>query len=344
MSRHLLIVHPGTLGDVLLALPAVHAVREAYSSDVVGVMAAQQIGHLLQVSGEVQAVFSTEGDALTNLLMGAHACRGTLRRFLEECDVAVGWLSDRDQRLASTFRALGVKTTVIQSPGSCGREPFHQTDRYLATIKHAAPCSAAFKGIRLPRAVTDEARLRLRELRGLDPETRPMVMLHPGSGSVHKCADPRVFEHIVHWCERRRAAPVIVCGPADEELVSRLMTMVPQVPVVRGVDLVVMAGVLSQASLFVGHDSGLTHLAAGLGLPTIALFGPTDPGRWAPRGPHLRVLRGAACACADWTQVRACHDKPCLQIVQDRLAAVCEDLLPQRNPPADQLVLTRELC
>jgi heptosyltransferase III len=342
MSRHLLIIHPGTLGDVLLALPAIHAVQEAYPSHVVGVMAAQQIGLLLQVSGEVQAVFPTEGEALTSLLTGPHACRGTLRGFLEECDVAVGWLSDRDHRLASTFRAFGVKTIVIQSPASCGSEPFHQTDRFLATIKQATPCSAAYRGIRLPRVVTDEARVRT--LRGLDPGTRPVVILHPGSGSVHKCADPRVFEKIVHWCERRRVAAVIACGPADEEMVSRLMTMVPQVPVVRGVDLVMMAGVLSQASLFVGHDSGLTHLAAALGLPTVALFGPTDPGRWAPRGSHVRVLRGAACGCADWTQVRACHDKPCLQIDQDRLTAVCEDLLPQRKSPGDQLVLTRELC
>ena len=341
MSRHLFIVHPGTLGDVLLAWPAVHALRQAYPSHVVGLLAAHHVGHLLQACGEAHAIFSTEGDSLTNLLMGEDACRGTLRDYLEGCDLAVVWSSDPDQRLAAAFRAFGVETVVIQSPGSYGQEPLHQADRYLATIHHVASGSTPFDGIRLPRAVTDEARMRL--LRH-EPGTRPMVMLHPGSGSPHKCVDPRVFEAVVHWCQRRGAAPFILGGPADGEAVLRLITIVPQVPVVQGLDLVVMAGVLSQAALFVGQDSGLTHLAAALGLPTLALFGPTDPGRWAPRGPHVHVLRGAACLCGDWAQVRACDDKPCLRIARDRLTAACDALLPQMNPPAHQLVLTRELC
>ncbi len=47
---------------------------------------------------------------------------------------------------------------------------------------------------------------------------------------------------------------------------------------------------MSAASHYIGNDSGITHLAAALGTPTLALFGPTDPAQWAPRGPHVRIL------------------------------------------------------
>lgn len=51
------------------------------------------------------------------------------------------------------------------------------------------------------------------------------------------------------------------------------------------------AVLLSGADAYVGHDAGMTHLAAGLGLPTVALFGPTDPGVWGPLGPVVTILR-----------------------------------------------------
>jgi len=57
-------------------------------------------------------------------------------------------------------------------------------------------------------------------------------------------------------------------------------------------DLPLLAAVLSQCSLFIGNDSGITHLAAALGVPTIALFGPTDPYVWGPRGTKVYIARG----------------------------------------------------
>src|SRR5437879_660409 len=111
MSPHLLIVHPGTLGDVLLALPAVHALRDAYPSHSIGLLAAQGIGRLLEACGEVHAGFPIEGAALTNLLMGSQVCRGNLERWLKRCDVAVCWLHDPDRHVASALSSFGVETT-----------------------------------------------------------------------------------------------------------------------------------------------------------------------------------------------------------------------------------------
>jgi ADP-heptose:LPS heptosyltransferase len=59
---------------------------------------------------------------------------------------------------------------------------------------------------------------------------------------------------------------------------------------VRFDDLYELACWLAGASLYVGNDSGITHLAAAAGAPVVALFGPTDPAVWAPRGPRVRVV------------------------------------------------------
>jgi len=80
-----------------------------------------------------------------------------------------------------------------------------------------------------------------------------------------------------------------------------------------------LAAILAQAQGYLGHDSGVTHLAALLGVPTVAMFGPTDDQRWVPRGVHVTVVRGGSCACVDWDAVRACTEKPCLNVKPDEV-------------------------
>ena len=77
-------------------------------------------------------------------------------------------------------------------------------------------------------------------------------------------------------------------------MVERLLRYLSRRPVVlRDLSVRLLAGVLSQVALFLGHDSGVTHLAAATGAPTIALFGATDPRLWAPVGPRVEVVTGS---------------------------------------------------
>jgi ADP-heptose:LPS heptosyltransferase len=112
--------------------------------------------------------------------------------------------------------------------------------------------------------------------------------------------------------------------------------------VVRRGELPTVAGILAQAHVYVGHDSGMTHLAALLDVPTVALFGPTDPERWGPRGRHVTVLRGGTCVCSSWASVGRCHEQSCLAIPAETLLETCRKQLEsvpnfQRNPPGPTL-------
>jgi ADP-heptose:LPS heptosyltransferase len=104
------------------------------------------------------------------------------------------------------------------------------------------------------------------------------AVIHPFSGSPRKNWPLDNFRRLARGLERRM--PVRWCaGPED-----------PPLPDAHRLDdLYELACWLAQASLYIGNDSGITHLAAAVGTPVLAIFGPTDPAVWAPRGPHVRI-------------------------------------------------------
>src|SRR5262249_55624769 len=96
---------------------------------------------------------------------------------------------------------------------------------------------------------------------------------------------------------------LLVEGPADAASVAPL-TGLPGALLARGLEPRLLAAVLARASAYVGNDSGVTHLAAAWGAPTLALFGPTLPGVWAPLG-RVRVLRSPSGRLADVSAAEA---------------------------------------
>jgi heptosyltransferase-3 len=92
----------------------------------------------------------------------------------------------------------------------------------------------------------------------------------------------------------RGLRPVLVQGPADEEAVAMVLGTIggDVPPVLSGLPVCDLAALLSLCAAYLGNDSGVTHLAAAAGTPAVALFGPTDPAVWGPRGPRATILRG----------------------------------------------------
>ena len=138
---------------------------------------------------------------------------------------------------------------------------------------------------------------------------------------------------VIRRLRQQGLVPVIIGGPADDEAVGQVIQGgIHDVGVIQRQALTTIAGVLAQARLFVGHDSGLTHLAAALHVPTLAMFGPTDPLQWAPLGDHVRVVTGLSCSCATWEAVRACESKS-VTISADTIIGQCLSLLNRTITP-----------
>lgn len=313
-------------------------------------MTSGQVGNLLQACDEVEVVFPLESDALASLLAEPQSVSPPLREWLAQCDLAVCWMTDSDQRLHSVLRELGVSRVIQRSPLSSVCETIHQTDRVMETVRDVIPTGDHSWRLLIPDQIVAAGKDRLAGLGILGK--RSIVAVHPGSGSRHKCCAPTLLARVVSWLQANDVCPLVLSGPADDSIVASLCEVCEKPPpVLEQLDLLSVAGILAHVDLFVGHDSGLTHLAAALHLPTVALFGPTDFRRWAPRGPQVTVLTGDGCRCQGWDAIEACLDKPCLQIPAERFIQACkeglrrqEKVLREIGKTTGRLVRPSELC
>ena len=124
----------------------------------------------------------------------------------------------------------------------------------------------------------------LRNLPG--PHDQAPVTLHPGSGSPRKCWPPDRFAALARQLLEDHHRVVVLEGPADEHARKTLLARVPHLPVLQERDLATVAGILAASAICVTNDSGIGHLSAALGTPTVSIFGPTNPALWRPLGPR----------------------------------------------------------
>jgi ADP-heptose:LPS heptosyltransferase len=123
-------------------------------------------------------------------------------------------------------------------------------------------------------------------------DARHLAIIHPGAGNEAKRWPVDRWSALVD-----RLAPTCQCllvsGPADAAASADLASRTG-LPVASDLELPALAALLAHCDIFLGHDSGVSHLAAAVGAPVIALFGPTDPAQWAPRGEKVVVLSANA--------------------------------------------------
>ncbi len=340
-------IHPGGLGDVLLAVPAMTRLRSRFPRHRLVLCAEDQVARLLLACRIIDEWTSMRGRTCADLFAGADSVTGQVQKWLEDCDLAIGWMGDLDGKLSETLKAVGAQEVIVESPFSTAIQATHQRDRFLEVIEEAPFDGEGDALLTVTEPLLDLGEACL-EAAGLSIG-QPLLIIHPGSGSAHKCVAPEILATLVVAVQMYGATPVILEGPADRESVERLLRSCLTLPIVlRGLDVLTVAGVLAQARLYVGQDSGVTHMAGLMGVRTVALFGPTDPARWAPRGAHVTVVQGAPCLCQSWGNVSRCEDRPCLEMPQDQLVALCvahlKEVAVRERIPSSCLVTDYPVC
>ena len=131
---------------------------------------------------------------------------------------------------------------------------------------------------------------------------RSLIAIHAGSGSAGKNWLLERFVALATALFRLKedSRLLLIGGEADEGRATQLARALPaeRVSVVINLPLPELAGLLQNCALFIGHDSGISHLAAAVKTPCLLLFGPTDPAIWAPANRQVRVLRSPSLAMA----------------------------------------------
>ncbi len=284
-SRRFLVVRAGALGDILLLRPAIDGLLRA-GGDVT-LLAPRGAGGVLLGSG-IEVLLPWESPELAPLLLG-EPLPPRLEEQLRSFDGALA--VTRDQDLVEALRKRIREVARIDPeppPGVHAGVWFAKAARTLVALPGAA---AGLEPLRLSH-VEEHAAAAL-----ADPLPEAFLAIHPGSGSPHKNWPAERFAALADALSPGRPF-ALVAGPADDQSSAALLASVPRARVLRGLPLRLLGGVLARAAVYVGNDSGVSHLAAAFGAPTLALFGPTDPAAWAPIGSLVRTLRGEAGALA----------------------------------------------
>jgi heptosyltransferase-3 len=248
-----LVIRPGAIGDFIVSLPAL----ECLKADYLEVWAASQNVPLARFADCARAIAGSGLD-----LVGVTEPPPALIERLRGFDSIVSWYGTNRPELREAVKALGLPFTFFRALPAEGAG-MHAVDFYLEQAGTIAECAS--DGI---------PRIRC------DVERENFAVIQPFSGSARKNWPLEKFRALARALEREM--PVRWCaGPEDPPLENA----------VRIDDLYDLACWLARARLYVGNDSGITHLAAAVGTPVLALFGPTDPDVWAPRGPNVRVGR-----------------------------------------------------
>ena len=137
--------------------------------------------------------------------------------------------------------------------------------------------------------------MEIAEQAGLNPDA-PLAIIQPGSGSPTKCWHIDNFLQVASALKKEGVQVLFLAGPAEAERFSdkSLLKIRSQETILEGLSLTQVLQVLTQADIFLGNDSGIGHLAAGMGKKTIVLFGPSNDVHYRPLGPAATILRPAA--------------------------------------------------
>ena len=267
---------------MLLLRSAVAALRAAGHG--VSVLAPSAAGAALvgPGAGEVDAALPWEAAAVASLLSLEGPIAPEIAHALSRFQAVVAYSGNAT--LAHALKTTGAE--VIAHP-PLPPEAGPHAGRWLAQAVAVLGGDPAT----IPPLMKATAEEEQRAAAWLDRLPAPFLAVHPGSGSSRKNWPPERFASVVE-AVAGGGSWLLIEGPADAEAARTLRGLEGAV---HAQDLPAreLGAVLAKAGLYVGNDSGVSHLAAAWGAPTLALFGPTDPGQWRPVGPLVTALRSS---------------------------------------------------
>ncbi len=303
-KKRILVIHVGALGDCLLALPALFALSRRFPGAYIELAGHPSPHGLLERRSPVTRVVSVETLGLHRLFSGE--VPEDLAAYLRDFDVIISWFGHGDKAYRRALESLGQEdcsrhVLIARSrPPEGSRE--HAADYVLGTLASLG-VEAEDRTPRLMLLPEDHeaAEQILQSLPWEVGTEQPLqlIVVHPGSGSPRKCWPVERFAQLVRALDRPDRRFLIIEGPADGDLARHLFSLCREADSDRSCRFLLLtkpplphlAALCARAQLFIGNDSGVTHLAAAVGAPVIALFIATDPVCWGPRG-RVRILDG----------------------------------------------------
>jgi heptosyltransferase-3 len=288
--ERILVIRGGAIGDFILTLPALKALRNARPGAHIEILGYKHIAVLAENRFYAQTVRSIEYGPLARFFADKSDLPVELTDYFARFDLIISYLYDPDRVFEKNLRCCGVHN-LLCGPAKIVENAGHAA-RQLARPIEELGIEVLDLSERIFPSMEDRAFAR--DFLGTLPQ--PIVAIHPGSGSLQKNWP---LENWIAWFSKNAESSVgkcsslvVISGEADDAQVGQLEVewRGQNVRFAKNLPLPQVAAVVEH-SVFIGHDSGVSHLAAAAGANCILLFGPTNPDVWAPRNKNVRVLR-----------------------------------------------------
>jgi len=288
MFKRILVIRGGAIGDFILTLPALKALRHTYPDTHIEILGYKHIAVLAENRFYAQAVRSIEYGPLSSFFAKNSEISAELADYFASFDLIISYLYDPDQIFENNLRRCGIRN-FLGGPAKIVEPGGHAARQLARPIEEL--------GIRVADLaeeifLSEEDRQFGREF--LQTPSQPIIAIHPGSGSKNKNWTLQNWTALFsreYWRVTKCPSLIVISGEADKAQTAHLeyVWKGQDVRFAKNLPLPHLAGVLEH-SIFIGHDSGISHLAAAAGASCILLFGPTDPNVWAPRNENMQIV------------------------------------------------------
>jgi ADP-heptose:LPS heptosyltransferase len=279
-GKKLFVLFPGALGDFICFLPALQVLARDREVDL---FARSEFADLAPPTVRAH---SLERYEIRRLFAPGAASDAGMRRFFAAYSGIYSWMGSRQKDFVRELSRLSNdRARILSFRGDIAG--MHQAEYYFSCVGNdgsEVPLPDVVPG---PEAVSWSKQFWKRH--GL--EGRPVLALGPGSGGREKNWPVGGFCAVADWWRASVGGEVLVIlGPVEAER-GGFETLASRAVLVRDLGLGQAAALLSRSDVYLGNDSGITHLAAAVGVYSLAIFGPSDPQKWRPRGRHVVVIQ-----------------------------------------------------
>lgn len=304
-DQRALALFPGALGDFMCFLPALQVLAQKASVDL---FAQSDFADLAPKNVRVR---SLERYEINKLYVCGAVADDKLRLFFARYNSTYSWMGSGHQLFIRQLKELcqGRAHIFPFQPEPPGR---HQSEYYLACIDCSD--SPASQISLKPEATAWGAEYWARQ----SLEGSQVLSVAPGSGAREKNWPLPYFAEVIEWWRGQIGGKaVVLLGPVEEERGGLEPILRSGCKVARELNLAELAAIISRSDLYIGNDSGVTHMAAALGIPTVALFGPSDVKRWRPQGKRVSIVKHEIeCAPCSVATMKSCGHRDCLRALK----------------------------
>lgn len=275
----ILVVRGGAIGDFILTFPVFSALKEAYPEAAIGCLSSFANGDLTLAAGLVDEIQDLDGREWAGFFVFEGSLDPNMVKWLSQFDLVISFLHDPDQVWAGNIKRI-CSGRLIQG---CARPSDENNCPASILLLSALEEIGISDADPLPRIDMDVANSDCFDL-----------AVHPGSGSELKnWSIDKWAEFLDFWMMSNPGRVLVVGGEAETGKMNRIRQVMDsgQIDYLLDQPLSEVALSLKSSRVFVGHDSGITHLATALGVPSIILWGSTNRSVWGPQHQHVRFIQ-----------------------------------------------------